>query len=69
MATPSEKFSELSRTKNYGDQAIWFLNGFWEDGAYDNAEKIYAYGQKMIELDEDKKVRRSTESKLLPSFL
>jgi DNA repair exonuclease SbcCD ATPase subunit len=48
----AQKFSELSRTKTYSEQAVWFLNGFWEEGAFENAEQIYDYTQQAIKLDE-----------------
>lgn len=53
-ADAADRFNALSRDKNYADQAVWFLNGFWGEGAYENAEKIWDYTQKAIELDEAK---------------
>jgi len=48
------KFSELTHRK-YIDQAKWYLNGFWLDGAQKEAEQIWSYTQKFIELDTKKK--------------
>mmetsp|Transcript_10104 Transcript_10104/g.16964 ORF Transcript_10104/g.16964 Transcript_10104/m.16964 type:complete len:304 (+) Transcript_10104:55-966(+) len=53
MATPSERFSELSKMK-YADQAIWFLNGFWAEEKQ-NAETIFKAYQKFVELDKESK--------------
>jgi len=41
-------------SKKYADQAIWFLNGFWEEVQGD-AEKIWGYAELFAELDEAKK--------------
>lgn len=51
MATP---LSTLS-AKKYGEQAVWWLNGFWEAGAREEANNIWDITQKFIELDEAKK--------------
>jgi len=48
------RFLELTRMK-YGDQAVWFLNGFWKDGAESEAENIWKFAHKFIELDANKK--------------
>jgi len=52
----SEKaqFLELTR-KKYSDQAIWFLNGFWKEGAEQESENIWNYQNKFVELDSRKK--------------
>jgi len=47
------EFLALTR-KKYADQAKWFLNGFWKHGAEENAELIWSYTQKCIELDTKK---------------
>jgi len=39
----------------YADQAKWFLNGFWTEGAERESENIWKYSWKFIELDERKK--------------
>jgi len=41
-------------SKKYADQAIWFLNGFWEEVQGD-AEKIWGYAELFAELDEANK--------------
>jgi len=45
---------DLTR-KKYADQAKWFLNGFWKEGAKEEAETIWATWQKFVELDSKKK--------------
>jgi chromosome segregation ATPase len=46
------KFSEVT-SKTYKDQAIWWLNGFWEhDGAAKEAETIWTITNLFIKLDE-----------------
>jgi len=52
--TEKARFLELTRMK-YNDQAIWFLNGFWADGAEQESENIWKFTQKFIELDSQKK--------------
>lgn len=54
MAEVKAKFLELTRMK-YVDQAKWFLNGFWTSGAEQEAENIWKYTNKFIELDPNKK--------------
>jgi len=48
------KFLELTRMK-YIDQAKWYLNGFWTEGAEQESETIWKFVQKFIELDDKKK--------------
>jgi len=47
------QFLELTRMK-YVDQAKWYLNGFWSEGAQNESENIWKYTQKFIELDDRK---------------
>jgi chromosome segregation ATPase len=48
------KFQELT-SKTYKEQAIWWLNGFWEhDGAQKEAETIWGITNLFIKLDEKK---------------
>jgi len=54
MADLRTKLTELTRLK-YADQAKWFLNGFWTEGAEPEAENIWKFAWKFIELDERKK--------------
>jgi hypothetical protein len=54
MADLKNKFIALTR-KAYVGQAQWYLNGFWKDGAEKEAEVIWKYAQKFIELDPKKK--------------
>jgi len=41
-------------SKKYSDQAIWFLNGFWDD-VQGNAEDVWKWVELFSELDQDKK--------------
>ena len=41
-------------TKKYSDQAIWFMNGFWQQ-VEKSAEEIWKWVQLFSELDQDKK--------------
>jgi len=41
-------------TKKYSDQAIWFLNGFWEE-LEPHAESVWKWVELFTELDQDKK--------------
>lgn len=34
----------------FSEQAVWFLNGFWEDGMEDKAEEVWAFAHKFIEI-------------------
>lgn len=49
-----KKFAELNKMK-YVDQAKYYLNGFWKDGAEQEAENIWKYTKKIIEIDDKKK--------------
>ena len=49
-----EKWVTLLK-KNYADQAVWFLNGFWDEGLEAEAEKVWGFAQTMAKLDEAKK--------------
>ncbi len=40
--------------KKYADQAIWFLNGFWED-VKDHAEDVWKWVELFGQLDQEKK--------------
>jgi len=52
-ATDNDKMRDLN-SKFYKDQAIWFLNAFWKSFGEKEAENIWSFTQKMIELDKDK---------------
>ncbi len=40
----------LSQSLNFSDQAVWYLNGFWTEGAQTHSEKVWEYAHKFIEL-------------------
>merc|ERR1712137_1172597 len=46
----NEKLNALCG-KTYKEQAVWFLNGFWEDFASKEAEQLWAYVHKCADLD------------------
>jgi hypothetical protein len=48
----TEKLKDLF-SKTYKEQAVWFLNGYWKQQEKE-AENIWKYAQKMVELDKDK---------------
>ena len=51
-AGDAEKLDKLSN-KKYKQQAVWFLNAFWEEYFADDEkrEKVYGYCSQMIKLD------------------
>jgi len=48
------KFTEKCQ-QAYSDQAKWWLNCFWEEGAKEEAENIWKYCQLIVSLDLEKK--------------
>jgi hypothetical protein len=54
LTTLKQKFSELNKL-TYAEQAQWFLNGYWNEGADAEAENIWKFAQKFMELDPKKK--------------
>jgi len=55
MPSWTEKFAELT-AKNHKEQAIWWLNGFWEDGAQEEAEDIWELTHLAMEIETGVKV-------------
>lgn len=53
MASELERFKQVT-AKNYGDQAVFFLNAFWAECSGE-AENVYKYWQKIVALDTEKK--------------
>ncbi|KAL6070573.1 Merozoite surface protein 3a [Balamuthia mandrillaris] len=51
-----EKLEDLS-SKTYKEQAVWFLNAFWEDFAKDEAERLWKFKHQCDELDHAKKAQ------------
>lgn len=49
-ANNTEKLRDLS-SKTYKEQAVWFLNAFWNKLNDSDKEQIWAYRMKMAELD------------------
>lgn len=52
-ATDVEKLVDLS-TKTHKEQAIWFLNAFWDDFAKNQADQVWNYKHTFDELDSRK---------------
>jgi len=50
MTTLIAKFNDLTKL-NYAEQAKWWLNGFWKEGAEQEAENIWKYTHKFFDLD------------------
>jgi len=51
----SKKFAEVT-SKPHFEQAIWWLNGFWEDGAEAESEKIWEFAHLCVEIETGRKV-------------
>jgi chromosome segregation ATPase len=49
-----EKFSAIT-SKPYNAQAKWYLNGFWTLGAEAEAENVWKFANKFMEIDKRKK--------------
>eukprot|EP01087_Luapelamoeba_hula_P021847 TRINITY_DN76_c0_g1_i2.p1 TRINITY_DN76_c0_g1~~TRINITY_DN76_c0_g1_i2.p1 ORF type:complete len:347 (-),score=99.49 TRINITY_DN76_c0_g1_i2:103-1143(-) len=49
--TDQDRLAELCN-KTHKDQAIWFLNGYWTTLGEANAEQIWDYVHKFVELDD-----------------
>lgn len=52
-------------TKNHTEQGIWWLNGFWTQGAEDEAENIWEMVHLMIELENGEKKLYGSKAKVL----
>eukprot|EP01117_Protostelium_nocturnum_P002052 TRINITY_DN1269_c0_g1_i1.p1 TRINITY_DN1269_c0_g1~~TRINITY_DN1269_c0_g1_i1.p1 ORF type:complete len:283 (-),score=119.15 TRINITY_DN1269_c0_g1_i1:156-1004(-) len=50
MSDDRSIFQEITH-KPYADQAKWFLNGFWDEGLQQDADKVWNFTHKFIELD------------------
>jgi len=59
MSGDKDKLNALV-VKTYKEQAVWFLNAFWDTFAAKEAENIWTRVIEMIELDHEKKKRRSS---------
>jgi hypothetical protein len=58
MAEEAEKFNAVAHSP-LENQAVYFLNAFWEEGVGEKAEDIWKYYEKFIELQ---KVQHKTET-------
>jgi hypothetical protein len=52
--TDEEKFTALSQ-RAYKDQAVWFLNAFWETIGKNETEKLWNFVHQCEELDKEKR--------------
>jgi len=50
MSFDKAKFAEIT-SKTHTEQAVWWLNGFWKDGAEAAAEDIWGFVHTMIEIE------------------
>jgi hypothetical protein len=53
-----EKLNALCR-RTYKEQAVWFLNSFWEEFGKREAEKVWAHVYKAEELDKEQRAAGS----------
>jgi len=53
-ANDNEKLASLI-TRCYKEQCIWFLNAFWDTFAANEAERIWSYVDKCVQLDLEKR--------------
>jgi DNA repair exonuclease SbcCD ATPase subunit len=63
-----EKLHELCG-KNYKDQAIWFLNAFWNSFGQKEAEKVWDYVELCQELDDARKAGSALDELKAHRFL
>jgi multidrug efflux pump subunit AcrA (membrane-fusion protein) len=54
-----EKLDSLTAL-NHKEQAVWFLNAFWNSVGESNAEQVWGFKQKFDELDQEKRAEGST---------
>jgi len=57
MTDLKSKFAAVT-SKTYSEQAKFFMNAFWTYGIEQEAENIWKFAQKCIELDTEKKEKR-----------
>lgn len=58
-ANDKEKLDSLTAL-NHKEQAVWFLNAFWNSVGEPNAEQVWSFKQKFDELDSEKRAEGST---------
>lgn len=58
-STDKQKLDALTGL-THKDQAIWFLNAFWNTVGEPNAEKVWGFHHKFVELDHEKRAEGST---------
>jgi hypothetical protein len=58
-ANDKEKLDSLTAL-NHKEQAVWFLNAFWNSVGETNAEQVWSFKQKFDELDSEKRAEGST---------
>jgi len=62
------KFRAITR-KIYFDQAKWYLNAFWNEGAEGQAEEVWTIGNKFTEVDPKKKQGNELDPVLSAHYL
>jgi len=83
MSIDKKAFKKIT-SKTHTEQAIWFLNGFWNEGASENAEDIWEachtmmeiqmgikimYGRKLLDDEKDVKERNDIDQFQAHRFL
>lgn len=58
-ANDKEKLDSLTAL-NHKEQAVWFLNAFWNSVGETNAEQVWSFKQKFDELDSEKRAEGAT---------
>jgi len=67
-ANDHDKLADLC-TKTYKDQAVWFLNAFWEEFGQKEAENMWTRVHEMSEIDEKKKEGTALDEMMAHRFL
>jgi len=62
------QFAQLT-AKTHKEQAVWWLNGFWESGAQKEAENIWLFAQTFIKLDSKGKAGNELDELMAHRFL
>lgn len=54
--TDQQKLTAIGE-KTYKDQAVWFLNAFWEQFGQTEAERVWSYAHRMAEIDTQRRAQ------------
>jgi hypothetical protein len=67
-ATDIDKLHDLCK-RTHKEQAVWFLNAFWEDFASDEAEQLWTYVDHAIKIDNAKETGNELDEMEAHRFL